>query len=648
MALHVFVAMPYGRKQDIDFDAVYAEYLKPALERAGFEVFRADEERRAGDIRTDMFQELLLADLVVVDLTLDNPNVWYELGVRHALRARGVLLVQSERPYQPFDIYTDRKLRYHLKDGRPDPEQLAADRQSLAEMALATMESWRGRPISPVFQLLDGLGEPSWRKLLLTGNNEFRDAYEVWRRRIEVARKGNRPGDVMLLAEETPTWALRLEARRLAGKALMQLRQYRLALDQIEAALDLDPADSGSQRDKGILLGRLGRHDEAREWIDALIRQDGGDPENWCLLGRLEKEDWVQRWRLPDASAGAMREQAGRELSQLIQAIEPYMNAFVRDPAHFYSGINACTLRHLQLHLGHPLANPASLPNLEGGVIWACLAALERQPDDYWTRASWAELSVLLNPPAQVESAWREAVAVANKDWFALDSSRQQLLILRDLGFRSAQVSSALAVLDTEIAGLEEPWQPRRVFLFSGHMIDQPLPGTAPRFPADRERIAADAIAARLDELGMGAEDLAICGGACGGDLLFAEAALRRGCRLRLHLQFNEADFLQASVAFAGESWVDRYYTVKDHALTRIRLQPDELGPPPKGVSPYVRNNLWQLYTALARGADHLRFIGLWNGEGGAGRGGTQNMVEMVRRYAGRVSILDTRQLFGL
>ena len=69
MALHVFVAMPYGRSQNIDFDAVYADYLKPALETAGFEVFRADEEERAGDIRTDMFQELLLADLVVVDLT---------------------------------------------------------------------------------------------------------------------------------------------------------------------------------------------------------------------------------------------------------------------------------------------------------------------------------------------------------------------------------------------------------------------------------------------------------------------------------------------------------------------------------------------------------------------------------------------------
>lgn len=646
MALHVFVAMPYGRKQDIDFDAVYSDYLKPSLAGAGFEVFRADEENRAGDIKTDMFQELLLADLVVVDLTIDNPNVWYELGVRHALRARGVLLVQSERAYQPFDIYTDRKLRYHLKDGRPDPETLEADKAALASMAQATMESWHGRPISPVYQLLSDLREPPWRDLLLTGDNEFRAAYETWHQRIEVARKRNLPGDVLTLAEETPTWTLRLEARRAAGKALMKLGQYQIALEQTESALEMDPEHAGSQRDKAILLGRLGRFDAAMTWAEALVERRKDTPEDWCLIGRLEKEDWVQRWRAPDATAQVMRDKAARELPQLIQAVEPYMNAFIQDPSHFYSGINACTLRHLQLHLGGQLKNPASLPNLEGGVIWACLSALERQPDDYWTRASWAELNLLLNPPDQVESAWREAVAVADKDWFALDSSRQQLRILGDLGFRPEAVSAALTVLEEEIATLEEPWKPRRVFLFSGHMID--APGRAsPRFPPDKESTAALAITAKLDELGMGAEDLAICGGACGGDTLFAEAALKRGCRLRLHLQFPEPDFLQASVAFAGESWVDRYYALKENALTHIRVQPEELGPLPKSANPYVRNNLWQLHTALAHGPDKVRFVALWNGEGGSGPGGTEHMVETVKQHAGRVSILDTRQLFS-
>lgn len=647
MRLHTFVAMPFGVKRGIDFNRVYEDYIRPGLETAGFEVFRADQEQRAGDIRTDMFQELLLADLVVVDLSIDNPNVWYELGVRHALRARGVLLVQSERDYQPFDIYTDRKLHYHLKNGVPDPAQLDQDRAALAQMAKATMESWQGRPISPVFSLLEGLQEPDWRDMLLSGRNEFRDAYETWRRRIEVARKGNRAGDVMVLAEETPTWALRLEARRMAGRALLKLQQYRLALEQYEAALELDPNDLDSRQQKGILLGRLGRHDEAREWVEAVIADRAADSECWCLLGRLEKEEWVSRWRLPAATPELMRAAAARELPLLLAAIEPYMKAFIQSPAHVYSGINACTLRHLQLHLGHPLQNPASLPNLEGGVIWACLAALERVPNDYWGRATWAELQLLLGKVDAVDSAWREAVAVADKDWFALDSSRQQILLLRDLGFRPDVVSAALQIIEEEIARLETPWQPRRVFLFSGHMIDD-VNRERPRFPADKESIAAQAIGAKLDELGMGPDDLAICGGACGGDTLFAEAALQRGCRLQLNLQFDEPEFLQASVAFAGEAWVDRYYAIKDNPLARVKIQPDELGPLPKGRDPYERNNLWQLYTALTNGPDKVRFVSLWNGEGGQGPGGTQHMVETVRRYAGRVSVLDTRKLFGL
>ncbi len=129
---HAFVVMPFGIKPGpgqstaggptalINFNRVYDEYIRPALEDAGLEPFRADKEVRAGDILEDMFQELLVADLVVADLTIENPNVWYELGVRHALRARGVVLVCGQMS-TAFDLYTNRKLQYSLKDGAPDP-----------------------------------------------------------------------------------------------------------------------------------------------------------------------------------------------------------------------------------------------------------------------------------------------------------------------------------------------------------------------------------------------------------------------------------------------------------------------------------------------------------------------------------------------
>ena len=188
MKPHAFVAMPFGVKKDsqgteIDFNRVYEELIKPALEEAGLEVFRADEEERAGDIRTDMFQELLIADLVVADLTIvtiDNPNVWYELGVRHALRARGVVLISGGRVPTAFDLYTDRKLRYSIKNSGPDPTTLSQDQVRLTDMVKATMQSWHGRKVSPVYNLLSNLQEPDWKSLRIGDVREFWERHEAW------------------------------------------------------------------------------------------------------------------------------------------------------------------------------------------------------------------------------------------------------------------------------------------------------------------------------------------------------------------------------------------------------------------------------------------------------------------------------------
>ena len=151
MTPHAFVAMAFGTKpgadgQPIHFNRVFDELLAPALRDAGFTVVRADQEQRAGDIRTDMFQELLAADLVLADLTIDNPNVWYELGVRHALRLRGVVLVQGPRATQPFDTYTDRKLNYSLN---PFSSVTQSPRRSARGWVWARRPVFAGRCIAP-------------------------------------------------------------------------------------------------------------------------------------------------------------------------------------------------------------------------------------------------------------------------------------------------------------------------------------------------------------------------------------------------------------------------------------------------------------------------------------------------------------------
>ncbi len=192
---------------------------------------------------------------------------------------------------------------------------------------------------------------------------------------------------------------------------------------------------------------------------------------------------------------------------------------------------------------------------------------------------------------------------------------------------------------------LQTQRQPRLVFLFSGHMIDAPQ-RPEPRFPAAKEAVATRAISDTLDTLGAGPEDLALCSGACGGDILFAEACLERGLRLEMRLPFAIPAFLDKSVNFAGVRWRTRFYAIKDNPLTRTLIMPNELGPTTADVNPFARTNLWLLDSALGHGEEKVHFICLWNRQGGDGPGGTEHMYDEVNKRTGQVHVLDTNILF--
>src|ERR1700676_1182281 len=104
-----FVLMPFGSKPDgqgriIDFDAVYEKIIAPAVAAANLDGIRADEERVGGTIHKPMFERLMLCEYAIADLTTDNPNVYYELGIRHALKPRSTLLLSCIGTRLPFDL----------------------------------------------------------------------------------------------------------------------------------------------------------------------------------------------------------------------------------------------------------------------------------------------------------------------------------------------------------------------------------------------------------------------------------------------------------------------------------------------------------------------------------------------------------------
>jgi len=665
MKPHAFIAMPFGTKpgpdgQPIDFNRVYAEFLKPALEATGLEVFRADQEQRAGDIRTDMFQELLMADLVLADLTLENPNVWYELGVRHALRARGVVLVAGGKVPMAFDLYTDRKLRYDvhniMRDGGPDLAILNQDRAALADMVKATMESWHGRKLSPVYNLLPQLREPDWKSLRIGDVREFWQRHDAWEDRVELARKSGRIGDLLTLADEAPVAAFRAEAWIRAGVALRKAERFNFALEQLERGLQVEPDNLVGLREKGICLQRLAAAsapghtpDRAREHYRNLLEQYPDDVETWSLLGRVDKDAWVETWRVAGATPEKMRDDAAYEDALLRSAIDSYVNGFRRNPSHYYSGINALTLMHLHRHLTSDLRYDRDRSIMSGAIRFA--AENERSEGQlFWARATLGDVEVLEGTPDSVRAAYKEAIARNGKDWFALNSSRAQLLLLRDLGFQPENVEAGIATFDRALERLQVPeagWQPKRVVLFSGHMIDKP-DRAKPRFPADKEGVAGAEIGKALDAMAVGPDDLALTQGACGGDLLFTEACLLRGVKVTWLQPFEEPEFIRHSVVCGGESWRDRYLAAKAGLASPPRAAPIELGPQPEGMAEgyaYERCNLWLLYTALAYGLHKVNFLCLWDGGGGDGTGGTAHMYQEVERRTGRVMRIDTHAL---
>ncbi len=659
---HAFVLMPFGTKTRrdgslVDFNRIYSDLIAPALQSAGLQAFRADQETRPGDIRTDLLQELVLADLVVVDLTVDDPGVWYELGVRHALRARGVVIVTGGPVPTAFDLYADRKLRYSVRDGTSDPTTLEDDRRRLAEVAKATMESWHGRTVSPVYSLMPALQEPDWRSLRINEAKEFWEQHERWVTRIETARRERRAGDILVLAEEAPIAAFRADAWFKAGEALRRAGRFDFALELLDRGLDVEPDRIGALREKGICLQRLAgaigapghTFDRARAHYRDVLERFPNDRETLALAGRLEQDAWTSSWRQPGLTAEQMRDEAAYEDARLRAAIDSYSRAYRADLSHYYPGINALTLMHLYRHLTGDTRYDEESVELAGAVRFAS-ARTTGETEQLWSKLTLADLEVLIGTPDTVWRAYKEAGFTNPGDWFALHWSRSQLQLFMDLGFRQENVAPAIEVLDRSLRRLATPEErpvPRKVLLFSGHMVDTPERPT-PRFPADKVPIAASRIAAALADLDVGPEDLALCGAAAGGDLLFLEAARQRGVHCTVMLPFAEDEFVERSVlpSANGSEWRERFYaTIRALEPSHsVRFMPDDLGPAPPGVDPYERCNLWRLSTALA-GSSQVHLVTLWDGVGGDGPGGMAHLYTEVQVRGGRVVWIDVRGL---
>ena len=157
-AKKAFIVRPFGTKAGINFDDIQEYLITPAL--AGVDVQGSITELflQASNIRADMFQQVLVADIVIADVSIHNANVSYELGIRHALQPKRTILLRArntktrnERTAEdevPFDLRTDWYIEY-------DSEKPADRLVLLIEALRQTIAN--DKTDSPVFQMLPDL-----------------------------------------------------------------------------------------------------------------------------------------------------------------------------------------------------------------------------------------------------------------------------------------------------------------------------------------------------------------------------------------------------------------------------------------------------------------------------------------------------------
>src|SRR6185436_3204113 len=334
--MRAFIVRPFGVKSDIDFDAVEEKLIGPALDKLGVTGRTTGEIVGQGNIRTDMFQLLLTADLVVADLSIHNANVFYELGIRHALRDRHTFLLRCNVDKYPFDLQTDRYFTYNQAAPADSVEQLK-------DALRATIDE--GKTNSPVFASLPNMKEQN--------PSDFLAVPLGFGEEVERAAADKRLGDLGLLGAEAKGFYWEIEGLRAVGKAQYAAKDYKGAKNTWETVRRTNREnDCESNLLLGTIYERLGKITESAQALErALANKEipkDKRAEAYALQGRNAKTLWRREWEAVDAAA---KPAAALKSGLLQDSFECYERAFEEDLNHYYSGGNALAMLRVMIEL---------------------------------------------------------------------------------------------------------------------------------------------------------------------------------------------------------------------------------------------------------------------------------------------------------
>ncbi len=371
-----FMVMPFGTKSverrdgtgpaEVDFDALWDRVHRPVLEDRGYRAVRADSDLGALII-DQMIKRLVVADVVVADITMPNANVYYEIGLRHSARERGCVLVRADWARVLFDLDQIRTVEFPLTDGSCPPPVADAARTVLAA-GLRGMAEQR----SPVFETVDGYATEhrgsvaEFEQLVDTLSGFQQDAATIG---ATADRDLRRELTRQLVGEYGGQQAVQ---ETVAIQIVELVRDHigpQKTLDYIATLDDEVRSHTSVIEQQQIALSAVDDTAGAAAMLERLIERVGPSSDRCGILGGRYK-------KLMRASTGAARR------VYLGKAIAAYERGMAEDLNDYYPSSNLPRLYRLRSGPGDEERAVA----VAFVVDAACQRAITRNPADLWAR----------------------------------------------------------------------------------------------------------------------------------------------------------------------------------------------------------------------------------------------------------------------